>query len=1000
MGFQLARREVPGLQLDSPLTSATSHDGLFAFLCPDGSVHLFNSDGPEQSLFPPPDRSITSRVSSIAISPAHALAFAGFEDGSVQLWDLGLKKAVKGIAKARKGAISHCAFVGDFDICVFDDQLQLTLFTVSSGLFGFSLKESPLSTFRTFAGQLLVPPIHHPVEGLILKAGNRSHCTAPKFANYIGISMFNRFVVAEIRPAFRIVLDRAAGKGVADFFSPDPEILFVAVAATTHLFVYKFTGGDPEVVYEKPMELSAKCVAFLSESVVAIVQANQAVLLVTFADGRASASELPGQGLVIRGRNSIELLSQQSLTSFFLPSFYDQMESFKAVNDVAGAVAFCKRAIAGATDATVGLPLNSVQRSLVIENHLSSFLEISTKERLRRRESPAEVACFLIDLAKELSMEEWIGQSAVLLFRDANAVDVFLAQVIAADPSAQLFSYHAQFAQLALENSTGSDISEFLAALPPKIVSSAALLKYALREKNFRLAATVYIERFGDPISALSVLYTIERYDEAFSILKGHLNKKAVLCLFSKSGSEFSRVVKLITFNPELALDILKEIQQSDTPFSLAAFINALLVSFADSGIESDSPLFKFVENMILISGPIEFCRKAIEYLLSSVFRDRFAAPDRREALLLWILDLPELTNGFKRAILPACEAFSFSDARQTIRTTLRLSRDILEEMVNTQTGDPFLWIEENVGADTRSDIEFVLTAHADALAARDFTRFVGVLKTHFPDLVRPIVSEFKDANIRGYYIYQFLIANNVRFADLIRDVVPFVVTFYPQEMFRILKSYGSSALVDLMELFDRSGLIECCAFLAEKAANWPLLTDYIELLIVHRCESSVPFLKPLMVSLFANSEDPVRLLHRLAKCFLASLAGPDANVGLICESLHDLVESAIASVGYDAVLAYCVQAFNPLGAEKLEQVMAQLLKGQSFDEEATARVARVLRRGLQRSEVLNGVICAHCRLRLFAEGTGVKVLNCGHAIHGTPFCMKNFPDCANCAEH
>lgn len=167
--IHLASKDVAGLQVDSPMTYGVNYDEIFVFLCPDGSVHLFNSDTAEQSLFPPPDRSITSRVSSIAISPAHTLVFAGFDDGSVQLWDLSLKKAVKGISKARKGTISHCAFVGDFDVCTFDEQLELSLFTISSGFFGFSLKESSLTIFRTFAGQLLVPPVYRPVEGMPLE---------------------------------------------------------------------------------------------------------------------------------------------------------------------------------------------------------------------------------------------------------------------------------------------------------------------------------------------------------------------------------------------------------------------------------------------------------------------------------------------------------------------------------------------------------------------------------------------------------------------------------------------------------------------------------------------------------------------------------------------------------------------------------------------------------------------------------------------------------------
>jgi hypothetical protein len=113
-----------------------------------------------------------------------------------------------------------------------------------------------------------------------LKATNSSHCLAPKFAHYLGISMFNRFVIAEIKPTFRIVLDRPASKTQAAFISPDPDILFLALTTTNQLFVYKLTGADPELICERSIDVTSKCVAFLSESAVAIVQANYAVLLV------------------------------------------------------------------------------------------------------------------------------------------------------------------------------------------------------------------------------------------------------------------------------------------------------------------------------------------------------------------------------------------------------------------------------------------------------------------------------------------------------------------------------------------------------------------------------------------------------------------------------------------------------------------------------------------------------------------------------------------------
>ena len=242
-------KSYPEFSVTSPPSLFVSSENIFLYLLPDGSVHGYDSKTAENFELPGPERSVNSRVTCITISPAQTLAAAGFENGSVQVYDLGDRKTLTSAAKARKGRITQVAFVGDFDIVAFDEMLNLTMFTLARNLFGaWTLKHTVLTEFRSFASCLATPLVYGPVEGLPVKPTNEAVCRSQRFANYVGIAMFNRVVVAEVKPAWKIVVDRPVDKPVLAFDCPDPEVLYVACGSAEELRVDRISNGKVQRV--------------------------------------------------------------------------------------------------------------------------------------------------------------------------------------------------------------------------------------------------------------------------------------------------------------------------------------------------------------------------------------------------------------------------------------------------------------------------------------------------------------------------------------------------------------------------------------------------------------------------------------------------------------------------------------------------------------------------------------------------------------------------------
>jgi hypothetical protein len=120
----------------------------------------------------------------------------------------------------------------------------------------FSFEISDLTSFETVASRLI------PLSG----------------STFVGITLTDRFIVAEMNPTFRVILDEAATEPSAawEFLGPNS---FLAIASSTIIQVYQFGEGDLVLLCQTSIDNAATFVGFLSSNIIAIVPADFSVIL-------------------------------------------------------------------------------------------------------------------------------------------------------------------------------------------------------------------------------------------------------------------------------------------------------------------------------------------------------------------------------------------------------------------------------------------------------------------------------------------------------------------------------------------------------------------------------------------------------------------------------------------------------------------------------------------------------------------------------------------------
>jgi hypothetical protein len=973
----LRRTVITDFHIESPPTLGVSDKDAILYLSTDGSLALFDSQSHTQFKLPPPDPSLQNPILSIALSPSHTFAFAGFANGGIQLWDLSNPEAVAALSEAKPVSIIQACFLSDSQVLIFDEERHLSSVAIIPSSPGFSFEISDVTSFETVASRLI------PLSG----------------STFVGIALTDRFIVADVNPTFRIILDEAATEPSAawEFLGPNS---LLAIASSTNIQVYQFGEGDPVLLCQTAIDKAATFVGFLSSNIIAIVPAEFSIILFDVSSKEIKTIRLSVKGILVSSSHTIRVLSNDSLTLLSLSKvFSEELEKFKVANNVNAGISLCKQAISNFTEGLIGLPVNPIERRLEVEENLHSFLEFVTREQLKHGEEPRKLAKYLFDIAKEFSIEDWFVKEVFGIFNELNVTSEFVAQIIEQDPEARLLPYTPVFVGIVIGNCKGLDASEFLFNLPSKIIPPSILLKYAQMVGNPVMVNKIYTERLNGTFNALQHYFLKEEFIQAFTILKKNLTGRTISWLFATTEGKFPRLAKLIAFDSNLALEIVKQIEASaKRPLSLQGLINGILISLGDD-FALNSPLFRYIENLIVTSStPLNFSEQAVRVLLKSIFTKEIRLPDNRETILLILYKLPSTPPTFKRGILPLCQTFGFLTTLRTIIIELKLTQEILTEIITTKTSDPFIWIENYLNDETIDDIKVVVIEHPDDFATYNFERFIRLVDSTFPDLVFSIVNGFKDQDVKSYYITKRLLEKKPEFGSHLKEAAPFIVQYYPDQLLDFIKENPGEDLSEHRELFEKNELIECAVIVSGKIEDQEKLALFAKKLIVRLNVLNANLVQNLITSIFEQvSDNREKIFHKLTKCYLVPLSDSAANLDLIGSSVFHLIESVSSFLGYHKVVVYCVRVFQRLGQTQYETIMKKVLRNRSLSETAATELISSFSQVLKHGEAdFNALVCAFCKQKLFVARTSVKILDCGHAIHDTRECAGT-PDCPLC---
>jgi hypothetical protein len=744
--------------------------------------------------------------------------------------------------------------------------------------------------------------------------------------NYVIVSTIDKLTVAELGPKFSVVIEHPGDNPIGAVCLP-----FVAVASAAQLTIYKLGEGR---VREAAMTWVPKFAHFLSSQTVAVVQSDHTIWLCDVGERSPSISRNEARGTFVRGSGAIHVVGETSrcVTTLSCIDFDERVEQLKRSGDVKGALELCR---------------SVVKRTISVETAASSLLE----EVVR-----ADIAdtSFVVGFCKETGMETWAVQTGMEIFAGRGRAKAFVTELAKADPTAKIFPYDEQFVRRILEICADVDIGDFLCALPRQLLSLEVLLDWAVRVGNLRVAARVHVE-MGDTVGGANICYSVGDFSGAFALLKQKLTVKSLLWLFAIKDSQFPRLVNLIRTDPEFAVDVA---QKATAVIAVEPLVMALLTAIDAAGLPPDTPLFKIVEGLILKANTIKFTSTAMGYLLNAIFNQNVGRSDNRQRLF------EKISVGagaqFRRSLKPLVDKFGLG------------STDRLSEMMERKEGDPFSWIDKNLAAATRAAIAASLRAFADRFAALDFEKFIQLIDQEFPELVTGIVDEFKDDEIKNYYIYRKLTEGIEAFGPYLPAVAGFIAKHFPDELPGLFDKFGGTDR-RLFDAFRAGGLFECCLTFLERTGEVEKSKEFVKKLIVKGSEKVDRFVTELFR--IESSE----LFKELVGCYVQAIAKKETAA--TWKGFSHMIDCALKTLDFDYILNYCRAAFAPLGAAAIETVTDRILKGRTFDADGAARLHRRVRSFVDGDDV-EFIICAVCRKGIFTGGDGFNVLTCGHAVH------------------
>ena len=854
-------------------------------------------------------------------------------------------KIIKTLEKILNGKVNHISFVNDIEICTFDESLQLTYFTITDfSIIGITLMKKPLDSFNCFAHQIAIPPTNRTVIDYKENKANRnpepllefnfdenvseqefeemikenakklvmksikdkmnfskqsdlekvqtfSYCYSPKFMHYIGLSLFNKFIIVEIFPNYKVIYeDCECENSLVSFSLPNPDLLYAAYFSKNKLTVVsldKSRTEDPEIkkVYENSeFESPLRFISFLSPQILGLIYQDFSIHTISLhRDGHDVSVKLEDmqlsakkEGMILSDySNGVFIMSKSHLISYFLLPFEKLVSLLLSQNLIDKIIDLCISAINGEPFSCVGFTSDDPN---VISSEIEQIVSINNSENQNILDAYFEGKDVkeVINLLMKMKNKNWACKKGIKIFESRSETDLidFLTEMITADSDASNFLYDKNFSDIIFQHIDKLcqridilKIYHFINSLPQRVVNLLQFLSFTTTKLDITQASYIFSQKLQQPIHALDVLDS-NNSNDIFKVISQNKTREVAEWLLARdeNSNSFNRLREFL-LHIEKPIDFQWLFNLYNDPSDLLNLCYALLITFKDANIQYNHPIFKIVEQLIIELSPEKMPNAALDYLLGSIFapKDITARPDKREKLLYTLIKCKIINNhDFMKKILPLCVSHKFFRVEDVLLKELHLYGQLINNYLRKREISKVSKIisqHYNDDENSKDQIdEFLLEnafiisqlcyEHDRSANSRSLDGFLKVLwsvncRILFSNnsLVESIESH--DKNTQLWFVWRLCLIlhskqdlskeENDFLVKWIPNITPFLATYFHDGLADIVVKYSSIAKdsPQILKVCEELELFDCCSLLAIQNQDVSSATKYIRLQIV-----------------------------------------------------------------------------------------------------------------------------------------------------------------------
>lgn len=1038
----LHEKEVIGANYEGEIKLGAYHDGLYVYVNNADKIYAFNTINLSKITFDPPDRSINSSITAVALSPSHEYIVVGFIDGSIQSYEYPNPKPQKVISKARNTAILGLTFVRENTLLFMEASNYVYTYEFSKSLTALFNKEKVVCKLATQGLSMITPPIYRyspPTQNQ--KQSSYSICSV--WDNVFILAMQENLKLLQYVEEVSVVHSFPEfPSAYVDILVEDESTLKLAIFSNSKATLIKFTRGkDPEISKSIDIEISPLQVSFLTESVLSVIDADHKCKFVNFQDGSIQETEIPHGGFTIslEGTGGFVSFNGGKMYLYTLPSFVDKFDDIRNNDRFDEATVLCAAAIRGDSYACIGLPANAYQRELFVQTKFMEFFTNYMSIELFKSQNFDEIFDQCIKTATDMKSTEWITTKLLNIFKDEGKLPIYFKKIISLDPKASKFLYTREFFESLLENYDEPDIYDFISKLDISVSYSALVIKYAVKHNNIDFAFYIYVNYLKDIISGIQLYYNFEKYEEIVNKLKdiipedkGNFANSLISWLFSfdKSTNTFPRLSCLIKKLPKdisYIKIIYKYISEKEKPFSIDTFFNSLVAIVSTEKLGYKHDLYKYLADL-LIHNEIRLSHLTIAFFLGGIFTKDFAKPDIREQLLLKLIER-KLIDNIASPLMDLCDTFDFKQAKGLLMIKGKRYDTVIAEMLKDPKADVFEFMNKMIKEDPGAinSIRNAIESFTDHLLAISYEKLFNLVSTNFTDLIPRIPTLAHDKMLINSYLR--LVMNDPKTEKLkigekyLKSYAEYLCDYYPDDVLHFVRNQKDSAYIEILNPIKANNINDASAFIqfniGELEGFAKAITDFLgetailsikNVIPTERVVSSTEFISEMckkLVSKNASSELTKNLLLNLIKTTVLAIFGtsklPDEDRRVKAPPFRALLLSlstlAPNSFSFEELIKFLMSELCELELSDARTTIISVFNDYQYDVDSDKNLGELFSNDSRKAyedyitlnvkgNIYRSVTCCTCKKRLTSGGSSIRVFPCGHVFHGAPPCL------------